>query len=122
SVAQVALEIAGRRPEPDHAVERHERAEFEAAEREVRWRKEHPEEYERQRISTRNLPGVFYAPRSRRSAPIPDGPQRRIPEGFRDAVMDWGALCELMTHRPQVAKEILLAVCLEDPGREEQEG
>jgi len=122
SVAQVALEIAGRRAEPDHAVERRERAEFEAAEREERWKKEHPEEYERQRVSVIALPDAFYAPRPGRSTPIPDGPQRRIPEGFRDAVMDWGALSELMTHRPQAAKEILLAVCLEDPGHEEQEG
>jgi hypothetical protein len=121
SVVQVALEIAGRRPEPDHAVERRKREQVEAAEREKRWRKEHPEEDQRQRISARALPGVSYSPRQRR-APIPDGPQKRIPEGFRHAVMDWGALSEIMAHRPQAAKEILLAVCLEDPGHEEQGG
>jgi hypothetical protein len=33
SVAQVALEIAGRRPEPNHAMDRREHAEAEAAER-----------------------------------------------------------------------------------------
>jgi hypothetical protein len=39
SVAQVALEIAGRRAEPDHAVDSRERAEEEAAAREARWRR-----------------------------------------------------------------------------------
>jgi len=96
SVAQVALEIAGRRPEPDHAIERRERAEEEAAAREERWRKEHPEEYEQRRASVMALPGGTYFPRRRRP-PLPDGPQRRIPEGFRSAIMDWGALTELMS-------------------------
>jgi hypothetical protein len=121
SVAQVALEIAGRRPEPDHAVERRERVEEEAAAREARWRKEHPEEYEQRRASVMALPGGSYFP-SRRRPPLPDGPQRRIPEGFRSAIMDWGALTTLMALRPEAAKEILLAVCLEDPGHRDQEG
>jgi hypothetical protein len=122
TVAQVALEIAGRRPEPDHAIERHERAEEEAAAREERWRKEHPEEYEQRRASVMSLRGGTYFPRRRRP-PLPDGPQRRIPEGFRSAVMDRGALTELMSLRPEAAKEILLAVCLEDPGhRDDDDG
>jgi hypothetical protein len=122
SVAQVALEIAGRRPEPDHAIKRRERAEEEAAAREERWRKEHPEEYEQRRASVIALPGGTYFPRRRRP-PLADGPQRRIPEGFRSAVMDWGALTELMSLRPEAAKEILLAVCLEDPGhRDDDDG
>ncbi|QNI37697.1 DEAD/DEAH box helicase family protein [Edaphobacter albus] len=121
SVAQVALEIAGRRAEPDHAVNRRDRAEEEAAAREARWREEHPEEYEQRRISVASLPGGSYFP-SRRRSPLPDGPQRRIPEGFRSAVMDWSALTSLMLLRPDAAKEILLAVCLEDPGHRDQEG
>lgn len=121
SIAQVALEIAGRRPEPDHAIERRERAEDEAAERESRRRKEHPEEYQQREASLRAMPGGSYFPRRRRAL-LPDGPQRRIPEGFRTAVMDWGALTELMPLRPEAAKEILLAVCLEDPGHHDNDG
>jgi hypothetical protein len=121
SVAHVALEIAGRRPEPDHAVDRRERVEKEAAAREARWRQEHPEEYEQRRASATALPGGGYFP-SRRRLPLPDGPQRRIPEGFRSVIMDWGALTTLMALRPEAAKEILLAVCLEDPGHRDQEG
>ena len=120
SVAQVGLEIAGRRPEPDHAIERRERAEEEAAARKERWRKEHPDEYEQRQTSARSLPGGTYFPRRRR-APLADGPQRRIPEGFRTAVMDWGALTELTSLRPEAATEILLAVCLEDPGHRDDE-
>ena len=121
-VAQVALELSGRRPEPEHAIERRTFAQEEAAEREARWRKEHPEEDERHRASTRALPGSFSIRRLRRRPPPADGPQRRVPEGFREAVMDSNALSGLISHRPEIAKEILLAVCLEDPGHEEHEG
>jgi hypothetical protein len=121
SVAQVALEIAARRPEPEHAVERREHEEEEAAARQERWRKEHPKEYEQHRASMMALPGGTYFP-SRGRAPLPDGPQRRIPEGFRKAVMDWGGLTGLMALRPEAAKEILLAVCFEDPSHRDQEG
>ena len=121
SVAQVAIEIAGRRAEPDHAIDRRDRAEEESAAREARWREEHPEEYKQHRASVTSLPGGSYLP-SRRRPPLPDGPQRRIPDGFRGAIMDWGALTSLMALRPEAAKEILLAVCLEDPGHRDQEG
>jgi len=121
SVAQVALEIVSRRPEPDHAVDRRERAEEESAAREARWRKEHPEEYEQHKASVMALPGGSYFP-SRRRPPLPEGPQRRIPDGFRSAVMDLGALTTLMPLRPESAKEILLAVCLEDPDHRDDEG
>ena len=82
SVAQVALEIAARRPEPDHAIKRREHEEEEAAARQERWRNEHPKEYEQHRASVMALPGGSYF-HSRRRTPLPDGPQRRIPEGFR---------------------------------------
>ena len=49
-----------------------------------------PEEYEQHRVSVTALPGGSYFPRRRRP-PLPDGPQRRVPEGFRSAIMDWGA-------------------------------
>jgi hypothetical protein len=120
-VAQVALEFAGRRAEPDHAIDRRERAEEEAAVRQARWREEHPEEYKQRRASVTSLPGGSYFP-SRRRPPLPDGPHRRIPDGFRSAIMDWGALTNLMAIRPETAKEILLAVCLEDPGHRDQDG
>jgi hypothetical protein len=120
-VAQVALEIAGRRAEPDHAIDRRDRAEEEAAARQARWREEHPEEYKQHRASVTSLPGGTYFPRRKRS-PLPDGPQRRIPEGFRSAIMDWGALTSLMALRPEAAKETLLAVCLEDPDHRDDEG
>ncbi len=120
-VAQVALEFAGRRAEPDHAVDRRDRVEEESAARQARWREEHPEEYKQHRASVMSLPGGTYFPRRRRS-PLPDGAQRRIPEGFRSAIMDWGALTSLMALRPEAAKEILLAVCLEDPDHRDDEG
>jgi hypothetical protein len=121
SVAQVALEIAGRRAEPDHVVDRLDQAEEKAAAREARWREEHPEEYKQRRASVMSVPGGTYFPRRRRPL-LPDGPQRRVPDGFRSAIMDWGALTSLMALRPEAAKEILLAVCLEDPDHRDDEG
>jgi hypothetical protein len=121
SVAQVALEIAGRRPEPDHAVEHREQVEYESAQREKRWKKEHPDEDKERRASAKAMAGLSFSPRRRIAAPIQDGPQRRIPEGFRNAVLDWGALNELIALRPAAASEILLSVCLEDPEHPERD-
>ena len=122
SVGQIALELCARRPEPNHAVERRSLARRADAERRAKWRKEHPEEYERHKASMKFLPGVSSAPRSERTSPAPDGPKRRISEGFRDAVMNSNCLTGLISHRPDIAKEVLLAVCIEDPEREERGG
>jgi hypothetical protein len=44
-----------------------------------------------------------------------DGPEREVSEGFRSAVLDTLALTGLITARPEVAREVLLAVCIEEP-------
>ena len=120
-VAQVALEVAGRRPEPNHAIAYREEKEYEAALRQAKWKKEHPEEDKQRRASARAMSAMSFSPSRRVKQPLHDGPQRRIPEAFRDAVMDRGGLSELITRRPDVAGEILLSVCLEDPGHREHD-
>src|SRR5262249_41688289 len=47
-----------------------------------------------------------------------DGPKRRVPGGFRAAVLETPALQGLASVRPDVARETLLAVCLDEPKRQ----
>ena len=50
--------------------------------------------------------------------PWTHGPLRRVEEAFREAVLETDALAALMISRPEVAAEVLLAVCIEEPQRE----
>jgi hypothetical protein len=47
--------------------------------------------------------------------PSADGPLREVSEGFQSAVMETIALDGLIAVRPEVAREVLLAVCIEEP-------
>lgn len=108
-VTQIALELSARKDEPDHAVQRRVQVRNEEVRLREKWRKKHPEQ------SRRKLP----PPSSFSDGPIraafPDGPLRRVSEGFRSAVLDMAALDVLATARPDVAREILLAVCIDEP-------
>ena len=57
-----------------------------------------------------NSPLSKYAP-----APWPDGPQTQIDKAFRNVVVFSSSLAPLIRHSPQVAEEVLLACCIEDP-------
>ncbi len=46
---------------------------------------------------------------------VADGPLRAVSDGFQSAVMDTIALNGLIAVRPDVAREVLLAVCIEEP-------
>jgi hypothetical protein len=50
--------------------------------------------------------------------PWPHGPQRQVEESFRNAVLQTDALGALMVSRPEIAGEVLLAVCIEEPQHE----
>jgi len=47
--------------------------------------------------------------------PSPDGPLRAVPKGFQSAVMETAALSGLVSVHPEIAREVLLAVCIEEP-------
>jgi hypothetical protein len=108
-VAQVALELAERRPEPEHAIQR--RREFQAREAKLRaeWRRRNPE--------PRPRPSAVFPSRfSGEMRPqFPDGPARAVSDGFQSAVLDGVGMRALVATRPAVAKEVLLAVCIEEP-------
>jgi hypothetical protein len=50
--------------------------------------------------------------------PWPDGPRGRITQGFKNACLDTGAFSALVQAKPEVALEVLLAVCIEEPRHE----
>jgi hypothetical protein len=52
--------------------------------------------------------------------PWPDGPRRRVENSFQDAVLSTDALSALMVFRPSIAREVLLAVCIEEPQHDGQ--
>jgi hypothetical protein len=114
-VAQIALQLSGRLPEPNYALERAMELEEEQTRLLEEWERKNPTKELRRRVS---LPGVTSFRRTRVIPPEPDGPQREIPEPFRSAVFNTPALTGLMSLQPEVTRETLLAVCIHDPDEE----
>ncbi len=111
-VAQIALELCGRRDEPQHAIARAIAAQEQERKRTEEWLKTHPQEKRAKRPSP---PVMLSMPRGPLRAQAADGPAREVPEGFRSAVLDTAALSSLIATRPAAAREVLLAVCIEEP-------
>jgi hypothetical protein len=109
-VSQIALELARRRDEPEHATKRRTEARRLAAERHAQWIRDNPEEHARRK---RYRPPPSFRG-SMRPAAI-DGPLRQLPRGFQTAVLDTAAMLPLIVTRPAVAREVLLAACIEEP-------
>ena len=111
-VTQIALELCGRRDEPQHATQRAIEAEQREAKLRQEWLKEHPEKKRTQQ----NLPPTMFSwPEGPMRAPDADGPLRSVSQGFRSAVLETPALNALISARPEVAREVLLAVCIDEP-------
>jgi len=115
-VCTFALEMSCRRADPLEVLRRQAaRAERERLETEE-WRARNPEQAAR----LADVPfgeigiGPDYGP------PNPvcqDQPNRRISESFREAVLETHALSPMILFRPQSAREVILAVCIEPPGQ-----
>jgi hypothetical protein len=111
-VAQIALELCGRRDEPTHAIQRGLDEEDRQAKRQEEWRKKNPEENRKKRIPMMDISSYRDGPMRPPSA---NGPLRAVSDGFKSAVMETVALNGLVAVRPDVAREVLLAVCIEEP-------
>jgi hypothetical protein len=110
-VAQIARELCGRRDEPRHAILRSIEANEKREEREREWLAKNPEPKRRKRFP----PVSLSDPRGPLRAQAADGPREEVSEGFRSAVLETAALTALITPRPEGAREVLLAVCIEEP-------
>ena len=111
-VTQIALELCARRDEPQHAINRAIEAEERQAKLREEWRQKNPEEERTKRIPP---PTMLSFPRGPMRAPAADGPLQDVSDGFRSAVLETPALNALIVARPAVAKEVLLAVCIDEP-------
>jgi len=111
----IALQLSGPRPEPGYAIHRAMELEEEQGRRLEEWEKKNPTP-EPQR--TASFPDMTPFRRTRVIPAEPDGPQREIPEAFRTSVLNTPALNGLMALQPELAREILLAVCIHEPDDE----
>ena len=109
-VSQIALQLACRRDEPDHAIKRRAEARRQEAERHAQWIKNNPQEHARRKQY--RPPSSFRHPMRPAS---PNGPSRQLPRGFQAAVLDSTAMLPLIVSRPAAAEEVLLAACIEEP-------
>jgi hypothetical protein len=75
------------------------------------WRKKNPDPKPR----ATPPPDIFSFRRRTLRPPDPDGPFRAVTDGFRNAVLDNHGMSGLVNSRPVVAKEVVLAVCIEEP-------
>jgi hypothetical protein len=114
-VSQIALELCNRRPEPEHAADRRASAQEERMEREQAYLDSHPEQVQRRK--SQGFFGGFERPLP---PPWPDGPSARVSDSFISAVMNTQALTPLIRARPDVAREVLLAVSIEEPTSRER--
>jgi hypothetical protein len=104
-VAALCLELAKRRelsPEMNARVQ------------ETR-RKRREQQQQSQKAARKARAPVMGFPRGRLNPPWPDGPQSRVDHDFQNACLDGTAFSNLAQARPDVALEVLLAVCIEEP-------
>jgi len=111
-VTKIALELCGRRDEPEHALRRRSDKQMRDAKLRKEWEDKNPEA---KRL--RQIPGITVE--SFREGPLrppaTDGPARSVADGFQQAVLESAALNGLVVSRPKAAGEVLLAVCIEEP-------
>ena len=113
-VGQMALELAGRRPFPQRTVDRRKQWREQRAALQADSIKKNPE-----RARQPPPPGTFLPFGGRMRPPSEDGPARRVPDDFQAAVLDGTAIQPLIAANPAIAREVLLAVCIEEPKRED---
>jgi hypothetical protein len=111
-VTQLSLELSGRRPEPAHAVQRRMEEREREKKRREEWAKQNPEKVRKRQAS---IPVMSLHRDGPLRPPAADGPSRAVSDGFRSAVMQTQAINGLIAFRPEAAREVLLAVCIDEP-------
>lgn len=109
AVGQFVLELSQRRPISAELKER-------LAAHEEKKRQEYLEHLKKapkkKRRSVPIMPSSF---RGDRLPPWPDGPSERVDDDVREAAWSGNALQPLIRARPEIAKEAILALCIEEP-------
>ncbi|MBC7816538.1 MAG: hypothetical protein IAG10_06600, partial [Planctomycetaceae bacterium] len=117
-VGEIALQFAKRRADPPAVIAAIEARRLREEEAERKWKRDHTDQQSLIRPSV--LDEVFEL--GELHEPWPDGPHERIDEEFREVCLMPNALLPLLHLRPKLAQEVLLAVCLESPKREDPYG
>ena len=112
-VSALALELAQRRPPAPEILQRSEASDKRRSEEHEKLLQEDPEYSKKRgrRSQAPRIPSLL----GRRLPPWPDGPNEKIDEAFRKVCTKKQALYFLMKYQPEVAKEVLLALCIEPP-------
>lgn len=119
-VSAVALELAQRRDASEQVVARAE--EYRRKEQEQRRKLESDPEYlaRRSKLGVRSISSL---PRGPLREPWPDGPSARVDSAFQQVCLGNAAAFQALIHTcPEVAREVLLAVCIESPRHEDSYG
>ena len=120
-VSQILLELCHRRSESPEITERarayHEKRRKEAAEYETNLSPE-----ERKKRYSLPPPIVGSWSDGPRRPPAEDGPAARVSESFRATILNSIGLLSVVRARPEVAREVLLAVCIDEPKTERYSG
>jgi hypothetical protein len=111
-VTRIALELCGRRDEPEHALQRHTDKQIRDANLRKEWEAKNPGTKQ-----IKHIPGITMEsfPERPLRPPAADGPMRSVADGFQHAILESAALNGLIASRPETAREVLLAVCIEEP-------
>lgn len=110
-VAALCLELAERRDVHPDIRQRVDATHERSREERRQWLAAHPE---RERTPPPSLSSF-----GRLREPWPDGPRDSVDTNFQEACLDTGAFSALVRARPDAALEVLLAVCIEEPQRED---
>jgi hypothetical protein len=111
-IPQMCLELAERRDLPADIQTRVAETHRRKAEERRRYLEQHPE-----RRPPPSPAGAWL--RGERHAPWPDGPRDHVQRCFQEACLETGAFTGLVRTDPNVALEVLLAVCIEEPQYDE---
>ncbi len=119
-VAQFALEMAGRKDPSDSVLERVSERRLDSARKHNERLKtdvSYKEDHERRLAQRKSIP-ITLSSFERRLPPWPLGAQRRVEHRFREVCFEHSGLTALMSARPEVASEVLLALLIEDDPKE----
>lgn len=108
-VGQLCLELAKRRPLSTTVSAR--------VEEKRRKRREAQRQQQSERVARKRALPTF--PSGRLRSPWPDGPSERVDREFQEACLNGAAFVTLVQANPDVALEVLLAVCIEEPQEED---
>lgn len=113
-VTQIALELCGRRNVASEVQARADQARERRLKEREEFLKSHPQKAEelRKRTASFSVLGQMDWPLRQ---PWPDGPMRRVDDTFRKACLSTPAINPLILINPGIAREVILAVCIEEP-------